>query len=782
MSKLAIIKINQGDFKLGFSAPVRIEDEGRCIYDKTHNLPPAPHLPELYQNWKSGYSDRQLRGNRGEFRAIEAIEATPTNISIYDLAEELENGLNEWLNSLDRGVQELREGLLDNLNKSEDVLFVIETGEETLCRLPWHRWDFFERYDEGDVILTFPNRTAPRPPMKLKEKVKILVILGESSDINVQADLYLLQKQLPPDAEILEPLIATNRETVDRALWNDKFDILFFAGHSSTDFGNGRGRFYINDTESLTVADLKEGLKRAIANGLKLAIFNSCDGIGLGRDLTDLQMPAIVVMREKIPDEAAQRFLEFFLQAFAIEGKPLSAAVTEAMKKLKGLEGRYPCASWLPVLCQHPEAQMLTWESLREVKQKRQLKLPELRSLPKVVAGSVLITAVVMGLRYQGFWQSWEWKGYDFLMRQRPAQGPDNKVLIIKQTEKDIQESGEYPITDETMVRLFEKLKRYQPRVIGLDIYRDIPEGNGREELLTTLRDSETPIITICKFPAPDEGDPLGIEPAASDLSLKNRLGFSDVVTDEDGIVRRLLLARPLLAISPCATEHSFSLLVALHYLEKEGITYEDTQDENWKIGKAIFQKLQSHSGPYQGGNRGGDQILLNYRPLRVHSEIAESVSLGDILEDRIKPEVIETLQDRVILIGVDASNSSKSNTPYSAGESLHKKQIPAVVLQAHMVSYLVNLALGEQQQLLFWPLWLEMLWVGGWSLVGGLMAWGWRSLKLYGLALATAMSILYCLCLVFFIFDLWVPLVPPALVLILTSSMRKFAHDKLES
>ncbi|MDY6803291.1 MAG: tetratricopeptide repeat protein [Cyanobacteriota bacterium] len=400
MSKLAILKINVGDFDDGFSATARIEENDLCIYEGTHRLPPAPHLPGLYQNWKSISRDFPLRASsdlveapswhKSNFRALRALPQQTTNCSIDRLAEELENGFNEWLNSLKLGVQQIREGLLDNLSETEDIRFFIETKNETLSRLPWERWDLLERYENSDVILSFADRPMSRTPVKLKEKVKkILVILGESSDINVQADLQLLQDRLPPDAEILEPLIATSREEVYLALWDEKFDILFFAGHGSTDFGNGRGKFQINDTESLTVADLKEGLKQAIANGLKLAIFNSCDGIGLARDLIDLQMEAIVVMRENTPDEVAQRFLEFFLQAFATEGKSLSAAVTDAKKRLKLLEDRYPCASWLPVLCQHPEAEVLTWEGLREVKKKRQ-KRKELSAQAKLYLTSVL--------------------------------------------------------------------------------------------------------------------------------------------------------------------------------------------------------------------------------------------------------------------------------------------------------------------------------------------------------------------------------------------------------
>jgi hypothetical protein len=86
---------------------------------------------------------------------------------------------------------------------------------------------------------------------------------------------------------------------------------LFFAGHSETD--NNQGKIWINKTQYLTIEDLKYGLRKAIRSGLQLAIFNSCDGLGLGFDLAELNIPQIIVMREPIPDAVAQEFLKYFL-------------------------------------------------------------------------------------------------------------------------------------------------------------------------------------------------------------------------------------------------------------------------------------------------------------------------------------------------------------------------------------------------------------------------------------------------------------------------------------
>ncbi len=102
-------------------------------------------------------------------------------------------------------------------------------------------------------------------------------------------------------------------------------------------------------------------LKKAIQQGLTLAIFNSCDGLGLATNLADLQIPQIIVMREPVPDRVAAEFLKNFLTAFS-GGQPLYQSVREAREKLQGLEDQFPCATWLPVICQNPALLPLSWK------------------------------------------------------------------------------------------------------------------------------------------------------------------------------------------------------------------------------------------------------------------------------------------------------------------------------------------------------------------------------------------------------------------------------------
>ena len=65
-------------------------------------------------------------------------------------------------------------------------------------------------------------------------------------------------------------------------------------------------------------------------------------------------------------------FLKYFLEAFARERKSLYLSVRQARSKLQGLEDDCPGASWLPVICQNPTVDVLTWEDLIGLGAKKQ--------------------------------------------------------------------------------------------------------------------------------------------------------------------------------------------------------------------------------------------------------------------------------------------------------------------------------------------------------------------------------------------------------------------------
>ena len=194
-----------------------------------------------------------------------------------------------------------------------------------------------------------------------RQQRRILAVLGNCDRINLEPDRRALEQL--PDAETVV-LVQPTREQLDKQLWDEQgWDILCFCGHSISEAEGSQGIININDTEQLNLDQLKYALKAAIARGLQLAIFNSCDGLGLARQLASLHIPQIIVMREPVPDRVAQVFLENFLAAFS-SGKSLYVSVRQSREQLQGLEDRYPYATWFPVICQNSASLPVTWQGL----------------------------------------------------------------------------------------------------------------------------------------------------------------------------------------------------------------------------------------------------------------------------------------------------------------------------------------------------------------------------------------------------------------------------------
>jgi len=342
-------------------------------------------------------------------------------------------------------------------------------------------------------------------------------------------------------------------------------------------------------------------------------------------------------------------------------------------------------------------------------------------SLPRwrVIAATVGVTVLVMGMRSLGVWQSWEFQTFDWFGRSRQSEEPDQRLLLVQVTRQDIANLGnEYPLHDRTMRQLLQALDQYQPQLIGLDIYRDRPEGKGQEELIEYLKTRDR-VIPICTHP--NQNDPEGISPPP-DIPDK-RLGFSDVITDSDSIVRRHLLAMNPPQPSNCSAYYSFSAQIALRYLQNQGFSVEFPSAKQWQIGRIRFKILNQNPGFYTASQVKGHQIMLNYRRSQ---EIAPTVTLTQILNHQVNPALI---QDKIILIGVtDPSVKDYFKTP-------ENQEIRGLHLHAHKISQLISAVADKRPLLQFPPWWVESLWIGIWALSAGLINWRISSLTYRGIA-----------------------------------------------
>ncbi len=777
MGKLVVLKLGEGDFERGFPVTLQIGVDGyHPFVETTGRLPPAPEILEYYSRWHSAYCRLGMR------LRLSAPKVQVTNVSVLNdcssAAQVLSNSLNAWLNS--EPFRSIREKLLEKLMPSDEVRVVLQTEDHRLQRLPWHLWDFFERYPKAELALSTPvyerAETLSFPRGAVRERtVRILAILGSSDGINVQADRTLLKQLSGTEIKFLvEPQL---KELTDQ-LWEQGWDMLFFAGHSSSQTNGEAGRIYINQTDSLTIQQLKYALKKGIGRGLKLAIFNSCDGLGLAYSLAELSIPQLIVMREPVPDRVAHEFLKYFLAAFA-GGESFYLAVREARQRLQGLENQFPCATWLPIICQNPAEVPLTWQELsgkaddgiqpaygdpRETLRKRQTRLGR-RSLRTVLLASVIATAFVMGIRQLGVLQAFEFQAFDQLLRLRSPEGSDSRIMVVTVTEADIQAQNQEPrrgsLSDRSLNRLLEKLEQYQPRAIGLDIYRDYTIGSNHQDLAARLRQTDH-LVGVCKVSDPQANDP-GVKPPPE--IPEDRLGFSDVVIDPDGILRRhLLTLTPEDPASPCVTPYAFSVQLAARYLATEGILPKFTPEGHLQFGSTIFKPLEPHTGAYQQVDTGGYQVLLNYRSSHSSQNIAPQVTLTQVLAGRVNPSLVK---NRIILIGVtDKSYPDYLSTPYGQQPG---QEIPGIVVQAQMVSQILSAVLDQRPLMWFWPQWGEVLWIWGWSLLAGILAWRFRSVLGLGLAVGIALGALYGLCFGLLSQSGWVPLIPSVLAMTAT-------------
>ncbi|MGL6338241.1 MAG: DUF1257 domain-containing protein, partial [Waterburya sp.] len=346
-----------GDVDNGFNVLLEISLEGDIPFIKQRGkLPLASEIIYRYQKWQSLYRMSQ------NLVRLEPRAAVQTNFSPDDLqiaAQLLQEALNNWLKS--KLFQPIQDALIKNLSDSNRVRVIIKAEDNLLRRLPWHLWDILDHFSQSEVALSARVTEPAKKLYSSRLKARILALLVDTKSIDVELERKTIEKL---NAEI-DFMVEPSKENLYKKLWDEKgWDIFLFAGHGLRTVDVETGILRINPHESLTISELKYAFKPSIERGLQLGIFNTCEGVGLGKaEFGDLGIPHIITMRDVVSDVLAQQFLEYFIDAFS-QGMSLYLSVKQAREMLQKLEGVNPCASWLPVIVQHPAATPPTWSDL----------------------------------------------------------------------------------------------------------------------------------------------------------------------------------------------------------------------------------------------------------------------------------------------------------------------------------------------------------------------------------------------------------------------------------
>jgi serine/threonine-protein kinase len=386
MGKLVILNIGKGDFENGFPVFLQIsEEDGPCFADAHGKLPAVPNIWQCYENWQQPYTRLVTDFIRSSARLGDFKVKQVSVQEIRTAKENLKFSLNDWLNSPEMSavLRTIDRALKD---ESEAIRFIIKSERLELQCLPWHLWDdFFQHYHRAEVSLSLP--LGRRQKVDCREKAKVLAVfgkretIGNDTKINLDKDWELLQKHLADDAELIR-LLEPELEDVYEKLDSNTPDLFFFGGHSSTEENGEKGLIELNTEESIIISDLKPALRDAVRNGLQLAIFNSCDGLGIARELADVQIPYIIVMREPVPDVVAQKFLQRFLEAFTGE-RSVCLAVRRAREKIHSLEPRFPGVTSLPIVFQNPAVPPLLGKEFRRITTKVKTQTENTIVVPK---------------------------------------------------------------------------------------------------------------------------------------------------------------------------------------------------------------------------------------------------------------------------------------------------------------------------------------------------------------------------------------------------------------
>ncbi|MGF1675537.1 MAG: CHAT domain-containing protein [Rivularia sp. (in: cyanobacteria)] len=345
--------------------------EGQTIEIVSFLSPLPQPLEDKFKQWQYYIG---LQGNRRVAKNRDKLMSGVVNLT--ELANSLKSELNKWLGKdgwidengkPDPRVSQVLENFRENITQKEELQIIVQTEDRQLRGLPWQEWDTLSAYTNRgvEVAISATNfrRLTQKQTPQFKATARILVVFGDENLGFAQEEEFIknLQKYGGEPHILKQP---TRQELEQKLTDKQGWHIFFFAGHSQSDRNGRIGQIQINTYDAqgiIQISELKDLLTAAIQKKLQLAIFNSCDGLGLANQLTELSLPYCIVMREMVESAVARELLRHFLAAF-VKDYSLFSAMNIARQKLQ--QKFEPGKSWLPVVVANPLAKELTWNRL----------------------------------------------------------------------------------------------------------------------------------------------------------------------------------------------------------------------------------------------------------------------------------------------------------------------------------------------------------------------------------------------------------------------------------
>jgi adenylate cyclase len=389
-----------------------------------------------------------------------------------------------------------------------------------------------------------------------------------------------------------------------------------------------------------------------------------------------------------------------------------------------------------------------------------------------VLLTSLAVAIPIVGIRLLGGFEAMELSSYDDFMRQKPAEKKDDRITVVTISDDDIEKLQQFPVHDGTLAKALEILEKNEPSVIALDIARDVPHGTkeGREKLKNIMTKDEY-IISGCLLSRADySGSPPF--PVKAD---EHTVGFGDVPFDSDKTVRRIIFRsspiQPQTSYSPHTCNQtnpsveldSLGYIAAHVYLRLNNLDPKLNVKNNIQFGQQSLERIDSRFGGYANAETGDYQMMLNYRGMK---DVANEVSISDILKQNVD---VNLIRGRIIFIG-NTSKVSKDFVPTPYG------LLDGVFVHAQSASQILSAVLDKRKLINSWHEFGEMLWILGWSLSIGVVAFYSRRMSVFLLVLGGSVILIWWACLFLFTSQaLWVPLIPTLFAAMLSAIGVRF-------
>lgn len=785
-----------GNFENGFNVRLDINKirEGLVYSEQTSLdgfLPSLSNLDEQsiceeWQTWRSLYklAGYQFSSSRASIDFDVAQSKYSTQETPKSAYLKLQSTMRDWYKINHSHWNIIREKISNYYTQSKlegfathvAILLSPEMVESNpiLTKLPWEEW--FTNTEMHTSICTLKNSDDSVSKNissyysfwdRLFPKIRILHLVGDDTNENKEKEIHPerdvailkeIERKIP--LEITTQSL-TSFKSMGEALHHPRcFDILIYSGHSRKE---DTGYIALKSKDKLAIRDFEKSFKYLIDKGLKIAFFNSCISDALAESLLEKGLGTIIATREIIYEEIANKFLDTFFQEYLLNNQSVYQSLRRTIAQLEEFQSdeQFPGAVWIPVI----------YQNFRIAPPLRSEILQGRRQTRKISSLSFAVTVVVILMRIAGSLEIAELKLFDALLRLRPLPSTfDERVIALTISPQDLELlPDKYPdlestISDRALTDVLMEVHKAEPNLIGLDIFRDRPIGDqaDHEKLIDVLNKSDH-LVSICHvYNSPSQAS-IAPPPGLKEESIV----FSDVPDDIDNTIRRQLLYTSTPKGSLCSATNSLAFSLALLHLSEKGIS--PNPDSNiLKFGQKSFPLLKGNAGAYKS-NKGRSpfqtetyQILFDPQPRR-HS--IKEIPLTEFFQHPNPPD----LRNKIVLIGYDipARDEKQNDRHYTAyGE------VPGVVVQAQMVSQFLNVVLDDQPMLWVLPIWGDYVWIIGWGAMAGSMAIGVTLLKK-----SRHTELLICLAslgglflfdfLVLWIWGLWLPFLPPFLILI---------------